>query len=68
MEETMEVDILFRIAAVGIIVSVLNQVLTRSGRDEYTMITTLAGLIIVLMMLIPNLTDLFAYIKTVFDL
>lgn len=64
----MEVDILFRIAAVGIIVSVLNQVLTRSGRDEYTMITTLAGLIIVLMMLIPNLTDLFVYIKTVFDL
>lgn len=64
----MEVDILFRIAAVGIIVSVLNQVLTRSGRDEYTMITTLAGLIIVLMMLIPNLTDLFEYIKTVFDL
>ena len=64
----MEVDILFRIAAVGIIVSVLNQVLTRSGRDEYTMITTLAGLIIVLMRLIPNLTDLFVYIKTVFDL
>ena len=64
----MEVDILFRIAAVGIIVSVLNQVLTRSGRDEYTMITTLAGLIIVLMMLIPNLTDLFVYIKTIFDL
>lgn len=64
----MEVDILFRIAAVGIIVAILNQVLTRSGRDEYTMITTLAGLIIVLMMLIPNLTDLFSYIKSVFDL
>lgn len=64
----MEVDILFKIAAVGIIVSVLNQVLVRSGRDEYTMITTLAGLIIVLMMIIPNLRDLFVYIKTVFDL
>lgn len=64
----MEVDILFRIAAVGIIVAILNQVLTRSGRDEYTMITTLAGLIIVLMMLIPSLTDLFAYVKSVFDL
>lgn len=64
----MEVDILFRIAGVGIIVAILNQVLSRSGRDEYTMITTLAGLIIVLMMLIPNLTDLFSYIKSVFDL
>lgn len=64
----MEVEILFRIAAVGLIVSILNQVLTRSGRDEYTMITTLAGLIIVLMMLIPNLTDLFTYVKSVFDL
>lgn len=64
----MEVDILFRIAGVGIIVAILNQVLTRSGRDEYTMITTLAGLIIVLMILVPNLTDLFSYIKSVFDL
>lgn len=64
----MEVDILFRIAGVGIIVAILNQILSRSGRDEYTMITTLAGLIIVLMILIPNLTDLFLYIKSVFDL
>lgn len=64
----MDVDILFKIAAIGIIVSVLNQVLTRSGRDEYTMITTLAGLIIVLMILIPALTELFSYIKSVFDL
>ena len=64
----MEVDMLFKIAAVGIIVAVLNQVLSRSGRDEYTMITTLAGLIIVLMMLIPGLVDLFSYIKSVFDL
>lgn len=64
----MEVDALFKIAAVGIIVAILNQVLSRSGRDEYTMITTLAGLIIVLMMLIPGLVDLFTYIKSVFDL
>ena len=64
----MEVDMLFKIAAIGIIVAVLNQVLSRSGRDEYTMITTLAGLIIVLMMLIPGLVDLFTYIKSVFDL
>ncbi len=64
----MEVEILFKIAATGIIVAVLNQVLSRSGRDEYTMITTLAGLIIVLMMLLPHLVDLFAYIKSVFEL
>lgn len=64
----MEVDVLFRIAAVGIIVAILNQVLARSGRDEYTMITTLAGLIIVLMMIIPYLTELFSYVKSVFDL
>ncbi len=64
----MEVDILFKIAAIGIIVAVLNQVLVRSGRDEYTMITTLAGLIIVLMMLIPHLKELFTYIEAVFDL
>ncbi len=64
----MEVEILFKIAAIGIIVAVLNQVLSRSGRDEYTMITTLAGLIIVLMMLLPHLVDLFSYIKSVFEL
>ena len=64
----MEVDILFKIAAIGIIVAILNQVLSRSGRDEYTMITTLAGLIIVLMMLIPHLKELFTYIESVFDL
>lgn len=64
----MDVDILFKIAAIGIIVAILNQVLTRSGRDEYTMITTLAGLIIVLMMLIPSLKELFDYVEAVFDL
>ncbi len=64
----MNVDMLFRIAAVGIIVAVLNQVLVRSGRDEYTMITTLAGLIIVLMAIIPHLREMFDYIKSVFDL
>ncbi len=64
----MEVAILFKIAAVGIIVAILNQVLVRSGRDEYTMVTTLAGLIIVLMILIPSLKELFDYIEAVFDL
>lgn len=64
----MEIDIIFKIAAVGIIVAVLNQILTRSGRDEYTMITTIAGLIIALMMLLPYVSTLFSYIRSVFDL
>lgn len=63
-----EIDIIFKIAAVGLIVAVLNQVLTRSGRDEYTMITTLAGLIIVLMMVLPYVGSLFSYVRSVFDL
>lgn len=64
----MGIEVIFKIAAVGLIVAVLNQVLTRSGRDEYTMITTLAGIIIVLMMVIPYISSLFSYIRGVFDL
>lgn len=64
----MDIDIIFRIAAVGIIVAIVNQILSKSGREEYTMIITLAGLIIVLMMIIPDISDLFRYIKSVFEL
>ncbi|MBQ3519609.1 MAG: stage III sporulation protein AC [Clostridia bacterium] len=64
----MEIDVIFKIAAVGIIVAVLNQILSRSGRDEYTMITTIAGLIIALMMILPYVSTLFSYIRSVFDL
>ncbi|MBQ6864989.1 MAG: stage III sporulation protein AC [Clostridia bacterium] len=64
----MEIDIIFKIAAIGIIVAVINQILTRSGRDEYTMITTIAGLIIALMMIIPYVSSLFSYIRSVFDI
>ncbi len=64
----MEIDVIFKIAAVGIIVAVLNQILSRSGRDEYTMITTIAGLIIVMMMVLPYISSLFSYIRSVFDL
>ncbi len=64
----MEIDIIFKIAAIGIIVAVLNQILSRSGREEYTMITTIAGLIIALMMIIPYVSSLFSYIRSVFDL
>lgn len=64
----MNIDIIFKIAAVGLIVAVINQVLTRSGREEYTMITTLAGIIIVLMMLLPHISTFFDYLRTVFEL
>ena len=59
---------IFKIAAVGIIVSVLNQVLIRSGREEQAMMTTLAGLIAVLMMLINEISNLFDTVKSVFGL
>ena len=66
--ESMDVDIIFRIAAIGIIVAVVNQILSKSGREEYTMLVTLAGLVIVLMMIIPDINELFRYIKSVFGL
>ena len=64
----MDVDLIFKIAAIGIIVAVLNQVLIRSGREEQAMMTTLAGLIAVLMMLINEISDLFDTVKNVFGL
>ncbi len=64
----MEIDVIFKIAAVGMIVAVLNQILSRSGREEYTMVTTIAGLIIALMMILPYVSTLFSYIRSVFDL
>ncbi|MBE6899217.1 MAG: stage III sporulation protein AC [Ruminococcaceae bacterium] len=64
----MDVDMIFKIAAIGIIVAVLNQVLIRSGREEQAMMTTLAGLIAVLMMLIGEISNLFDTVKSVFEL
>lgn len=64
----MEVDLIFKIAAIGIIVAVLNQLLIRSGREEQGMMTTLAGLIVVLMMIVYEIQDLFDVIKSVFEL
>ena len=64
----MEVDLIFQIAAIGIIVAVLNQLLVRSGREEQAMMTTLAGLIVVLMMIVDQINDLFQTIKTIFGL
>lgn len=64
----MDVDLIFKIAAVGILVAVLNQLLVRSGREEQAMMTTLAGLVVVLMMMVQEISDLFTLIKTLFDL
>ena len=64
----MNVDIIFKIAAVGILVAVLNQVLTRAGREDMALMTTLAGLVIVLLMLIDMISGLFSAIKSIFNL
>ena len=64
----MNVDLIFKIAAIGIIVAVLNQLLIRSGRDEQAMMTTLAGLIVVLLMIVNEISNLFETVKNVFGL
>ncbi len=64
----MDVDLIFKIAAIGIIVSVLNQLLIRSGREEQGMLLTLAGLVVVLSMVVMQISDLFATVKAVFGL
>jgi len=64
----MEIDLIFKIAAVGIIVSILNQVLSRSGREEQATMTTLTGLVVVLMMVAQKISDLFELVKRLFDL
>ena len=64
----MEIDLIFKIAGIGIIVAVLNLVLKRAEREEQAMMTTLAGLIVVLMMIISSISDLFDTVKSVFGL
>lgn len=64
----MEIDLVFKIAAIGIIVAVLNQLLIRSGREEQAMMTTLAGLIVVLTMIVGEISQLFQLIKQLFQL
>ena len=62
----MDVDLIFKIAAIGILVAVLNQLLVRSGREEQAMMTTLAGLVVVLMIMVRQISELFELIKTLF--
>ena len=64
----MDVNFILKIAAIGIIISVLNTVLVRSGREDQAMLTTLAGIVVVLMMIIPQISELFSTVKSLFDL
>ena len=64
---SMEIDLIFKIAAIGIIVSILNQVLSRSGREEQATMTSLAGLVVVLMMLTQKIAELFDLVKSLFQ-
>ena len=64
----MDVDLIFQIAGIGIIVAVMNQLLTRSGREEQAMMTTIAGLVVVLIILVNKIGELFTTVKSVFGL
>lgn len=64
----MDISFVFKIAAIGIIVAVLNQMLSKSGRDDYAMLTTIAGIIVVVMMLIPQMTKLYSALQSAFGL
>lgn len=64
----MDVNLIFQIAGIGIIVAVMNQLLTRSGRDEQAMMVTIAGLVVVLLILVTKIGELFTTVKTVFGL
>ena len=66
--KTMNIDLLFKIAAIGILVAVLHQVLVRAGREDQAMMTTLAGLVIVLTMVIKEISTLFESVRTIFGL
>ncbi len=63
----MDVDLIFKIAAVGIVVAVLNVLLSRSGRDEQALMTTIAGLVVVLVIVVREISRLFTLIKALFD-
>ena len=64
----MDVDLIFQIAGIGIIVAVMNQLLTRSGREEQALMSTIAGLVVVLIILVNKIGELFTTVKTVFGL
>ena len=61
-------EIVIKIAAIGLLVAVINQVLSKCGRDEYAMLVTLAGLLVIFMMMIPYISELFSSVSTILDL
>ena len=63
----MEVDLIFKIAAIGIIVAVMNQVLSKSDKGEYAMLITLAGILVVVIMIIPEIEELFSKVREIAD-
>ena len=67
-EENLQVDLLFKIAAIGLAIAVLNMVLTRAGRDDQALLVTIAGIVIVLLVLVDEIAALFAAIRRVFSL
>lgn len=64
----MSIDIVFKIAAIGLLIAILNQLLTKAGKEDIAMMTTIAGLVIVLLMIVDMLSDFFQTIKQVFGL
>lgn len=64
----MDIDFIFKIAAIGIIIAILNTLLIRSGREEQAMLTTIAGLVVVLFMIVPQISELFQTVKDLFNL
>ncbi len=64
----MEVELIFQVAGIGIIVAVLNQLLSRSGRDEQALLTTIAGLIVVLVIIVSQIGELFDMVRSTFGL
>ena len=68
MTKRMDVDLIFRIAAIGILVAILNLLLSRAGRDEQALMTTIAGLVVVLVLIVQKISDLFGMIKSLFSL
>ncbi len=63
----MEVDLIFKIAGIGLIVAVLGQILSKSDKGEYTMLITLAGIIVVILMILPEIEDLFSSVRKILD-
>ncbi len=64
----MDIDVIFKVGAIGILVAVFNQILSRTGRDEQAMFITLAGVIVVMALIINMMNDLFMEVKTIFNL